>query len=256
MAGSDKIYISTWKQYQEIKQFLEKSGIVKDEYGNTFKPIEYLADYNEKKFEDARNNVITGYKESYARGDWKWYVENNLMTQEEYDNFNPEDHIEIPIMNNPVFYDVWLIRNCEIDWVVKRLKEQYGYENFYTEIKEKRSLYDTFKRNGLGNNIKVKLPKYNKNLYGIEIEFPENKYELSTSYDEETDRWNNRAELKQQTCFCSMATFGKINNIKRTKKGIYRKLCKWNLPENTKITLYYDSPKKLKIIETVIKKKN
>ena len=126
MAGSDKIYISTWKQYQEIKQFLENSGIVKDEYGNTFKPIEYLADYNEKEFEDARNNVITGYKESYARGDWKWYVENNLMTQEEYDNFNPENYIEIPIMNNPVFYDVWLIHIVLLVFLLPNLFHNFG----------------------------------------------------------------------------------------------------------------------------------
>lgn len=253
MAGIDKIYIQTWKQYIEIKEFLEKSGTVKDKYGNIFKPIEYLAEFEEKEFENIKSNIIISHKNSYSRGDWKWYVENDLMTQEEYDNFNPEDHVEIPIMNNPVFFDVWLIRNCEIDWVVKRLKEQYGDEGLYTEIKEERSLYDTFERSGLGNDIKVKLPKYNKNLYGIEIKFPEDKYELSTSYDEDTDRWNNKAELKEQWCFSSLATFGR--NIKRTRKGIYRKLCKWDLPENTKVILYYTLPNKIKIVETTIKRK-
>lgn len=248
MAGVDKIYIQTWKQYIEIKEFLKKSGTVKDKYGNTFKPIEYLAEYEEKEFNNLKEEIIRNIKENYTS-----YINCNLMiTQEEIDNFKPEDHVEIPIMNNPVFFDVWLIRNCEIDWVVKRLKEQYGDEG-YTKIKEKRSLYDTFKRNGLGNDIKVKLPKYNKNLYGIEIEFPEDKYELSTSYDEDTDRWNNKAELKEQWCFSSLATFGR--NIKRTRKGIYRKLCKWDLPENTKVILYYTSPNKIKIVKTTIKRK-
>lgn len=249
MAGVDKIYIQTWKQYIEIKEFLKKSGIVRDKYGNTFKPIEYLAEYEEKEFNNLREDIIRNIKENYTN-----YLNcNSMITQEEIDNFKPENYIEIPIMNNPVFFDVWLIRNCEIDWVVKRLKEQYGYEGLYTEIKEKRSLYDTFKRDGLGNDIKVKLPKYNKNLYGIEIEFPKDKYDLSTSYDEDTDRWNNKAELKEQWCFSSLATFGR--NIKRTRKGIYRKLCKWNLPENTKVILYYTLPNKIKMVETTIKRK-
>lgn len=44
------------------------------------------------------------------------------LYQEEY----PNDWITRPISNFPEEIDMWLLDNCELDWVVSRLKEQYN----------------------------------------------------------------------------------------------------------------------------------
>lgn len=51
--------------------------------------------------------------------------------------------------------DKWLIRNCPIDFIQKRLKEQYG--NDYDDIKNGNC--EMYERNGLGKNIHFKVIK-------------------------------------------------------------------------------------------------
>jgi len=35
---------------------------------------------------------------------------------------------EKPISNFPEEVDRWLLKNCDIDWVISRIKDQYGLE--------------------------------------------------------------------------------------------------------------------------------
>lgn len=51
--------------------------------------------------------------------------------------------------------DKWLIRNCPIDFIQKRLKEQYG--NDYDDIKNGNC--EMYEHNGLGENIHFKVIK-------------------------------------------------------------------------------------------------
>ena len=42
MAGIDKTYIKSWEQYVELRDFFTSCGEVTDDYGNIFRPIDYL----------------------------------------------------------------------------------------------------------------------------------------------------------------------------------------------------------------------
>lgn len=259
MAGVDKLYLSDWSKYEELRDWLKSVGpVVKDDFGNTIiDPYLYLAEYTKEEFEDFIERLIKEDQDSFDRGDYKYCLECGWMTQEEYDNYNPRDHVDIPVMNNPVFFDVWLIRYCPLEWLQELLKKQYG--ETYESIKNRTSLYDTYKRNGLGKNIKVKLPRSCRHIYGISIKFPED-HEFSVSYDDENNRWNNRLELREQWSFGSTAFHweGPKKNkrlFKRNRKSIFRCLQKWDLPEGTKVELVLDNCRKFKTIETTIKKK-
>lgn len=260
MAGVDKLYLSDWSKYEELLNWLKSVGpVIKDDFGNTITdPYLYLADYTKEQFEDFIEHLVKEDQESFDRGDYKYYLENGWMTQEEYDNYNPRDHVDIPVMNNPVFFDVWLIRYCPLEWLQELLKKQYG--RTYESIKQKTSVYDNYSRNGLGKNIKIKLPKSCKGVYGISIKFPKDSedYDSSVSYDSDNNRWNNRLELKEQWSFGSMAFHWETPKrnkrlFKRNRKSIYRCLQKWDLPEGTKVELFYNC-KGHKIINTVVKK--
>jgi len=43
-----------------------------------------------------------------------------------YPKFDYEDNSERPISNFPEKIDKWLLKYCTIDWVVKKIKEQYN----------------------------------------------------------------------------------------------------------------------------------
>ena len=255
MAGLDKLYLSEWTKYEELRDWLiSKGSNIKDDYGNVFEPINFLADYTEDYFKSLIESLVSKDQERYDSGEYKSYVEDGCMTQEEYDNYNPRDYVDIPIMNNPIFFDVWLIRYCPFDWLQELLKKQYG--KTYEDIKNRTSLYDTYKRNGLGKNIKVKLPKSCRWVYGISIKFPED-HEFSVSFDSDNNRWNNRLELREQWSSSGMAFHWETPRrnkrlFKRNRKSIYRCLQKWDLPENTIVTLYQDLNKPE--IKTIIKK--
>lgn len=259
MAGVDKLYLADWSKYEELLGWLKSVGpVVKDDFGNTITdPYLYLADYIKEKFEEDVESLVKMDQESFDRGDYKYHLEQGWMTQEEYDNYNPRDYVGIPVMNNPVFFDIWLIRYCPLDWLQELLKKQYG--EIYEDIKNRTSVYDTYKRNGLGKNIKIKLPKYCKDLYGIEIIIP-NEHELSTYFDCETKSWHTRLELRDYWCSSNIAAFndgvGKKRLFKWNRKSIYRCLQKWDLPEGTKVKLVFINSNYKTVEKIILKKKH
>lgn len=254
MAAIDKTYLKRWEDYSSLKSWLQTIGKVTDDFGNTFRPIDFFwDDWTEDKFNSCIQKELERVQKSYDKGDYKWYLDEGLMTQEEYDNFIPFDHISgIPIWNTPRHFDVWLIRNCPFDFIQDRLKEQYGggwsketftnpdEDNMYLQIKNKTSCYDTYKRNGLGKNIRI-----NKNLFPvfrskltccvstyIEIEFPDE----SVWYNDEYDCWPSRNDLRNQSSGSS-SSFSTKGHMK--PKTIFRKLQKWDLPEGSKVHVEY-----------------
>lgn len=150
--------------------------------------------------------------------------------------------------------DKWLIKNCPIDFIQKRLKEQYGDD--YDDIKN--GNYETYKRNGLAQYIHFKVIKkphvyrrfsfiytdrqnklrvYKDNKMGVwDIRVIDEDYYWF--YNEQYNYWTNNIEdfpFDSFTC-----TLKKKNlNI----KSICRYLRKWNLPAGIKITIdnvYFD----------------
>ena len=254
MAAIDKTYLKRWEDYSSLKSWLQTIGKVTDDFGNTFRPIDFFwDDWTEDKFNSCIQKELKRVKKLYSEGGYKWYLDEGLMTQEEYDNFIPFDHVSgIPIWNTPRHFDVWLIRNCPFEFIQDRLKEQYGggwsketftnpdEDNMYLQIKNKTSCYDTYQRNGLGKNIHI-----NKNLFPvfrskltccvstyIEIELPDE----SVWYNDEYDCWPSRNDLRNQSNGSS-SSFSTKGHMK--PKTIFRKLQKWDLPEGSKVHVEY-----------------
>lgn len=152
---------------------------------------------------------------SFLIGKRKYYVSNYLFQyEEEYEGI-------APVWNTPIYLDIWLIRNCQLPFIVERLKEQYC--DTYTEIAEYRSVYDTFNRNGLGKNIKYKVLKYPHIKWSTKRYWWIQCYDISWDYNEKDDMWyhfNEAMPIHSNTAF--------IKNF--SLKKFHRKLKKWNLP--------------------------
>ena len=159
MAAIDKTYIKSWEQYAEIRDFFTSCGEVIDDYGNVFKPIDYLWKREENEFKETVERLSKEAIERYKGGGYDWSFEHGYITQEEYDNFNPYDYVDIPIMNTPTVFDIWMIRNCQhIEWLQDDLKDKYsgGWsktaftehndDDLYYQILNHTSCYDTYQR--------------------------------------------------------------------------------------------------------------
>ena len=99
MAGIDTIY-GTQKQYNELKRWLKENQ----------KPIKCRVGFD-----------LVGNKETPI-------YEMVLPTERLYSR-NGYDKNKRPISNFPEAIDKWLLKNCKIEWVVNRIKEQYGINN-------------------------------------------------------------------------------------------------------------------------------
>ena len=128
MAYIDKTYVETWDKYQQLKNWCISVGTTVDDYGNKIIPINFLNEWEEKDFQHVSETPFDG----------------------------------LSVWNTPEYFDVWLIRNCPLDFIQNRLKEQYGVswsktsftnrqeESQYQLIKEHRAKCDLYQRNGLG----------------------------------------------------------------------------------------------------------
>ena len=234
MAAIDKTYLDSWEQYQQLKDWCSSIGTTMDDYGNKIRPIDFLWNY------------------------WK-----------------PEDFKKghgVPVWNTPEYFDVWLIRNCPLDFIQDNLKEQYddnGWsktsltgrqeQSAYELIKEHKSAYDLYKRNGLGEDAVISVDwKYNNNFnddklwwwINIKGAQPEDMW----WYNGTSDSWVNtgQGELKPWTSnVCHR--WGKFNIHK-----VLRMIRKWNLPEGTKVhfDLMYKRYTQKEFIVTVRKQKS
>ena len=221
MAGIDKTYIKTYNQYKEVCDWCKDIIVTFDNTfvkNVSFKPYDFINEYTEDDFNQLPENV------------------------------------ELVLWNTPCYMDKWLIKNCPIDFIQKRLKEQYGDD--YDGIKN--SNCEMYERNGLGKDIHFKVIKkphvyrrfsfiytdrqnklrvYKDNKMGVwDIRIKDKDY--CWFYNEQYDYWTNNIEdfpFDSFTC-----TLKKKNlNI----KSICRYLRKWNLPAGIKITIdnaYFD----------------
>lgn len=225
MAAIDKTYIYDWETFKEIRDWAKnKSFVLKN--GEKINLIDYFyyPNLTEKEF----NEYKTEYEKEYSGCIF-----------------------EIVLWNTPIYVDIWLIRNCPFEFIQDRLKEQYGGgwsktaftdhndEDMYTQIKEHRSIYDTYQRNGLGKKAKIKF--YNlfgsfirdkKCFWSIEVNPPWLKgkpinFNSSSWYNETDDMWYWNEEAMPWTCSCCH------KKGTMTKKNIVNLIKKWNLPKGT-----------------------
>lgn len=241
MAGIDKTYISTYKEFDEIRNWAKEQKVP---YGN--KTV-LLTDFM--------------FYPDLTEEEWNEDLEYSVKHEMEALGISREESIESyekALWNTPTFVDVWLIRNCPFDTVQDRLKEQYGggwsklaftdhnYEDEYEQIKAGTSIYDTYQRNGLGKKAKVKIDFFgchirDKHLrWWIEVNcshrawdgkriFPEGEDKAYYWYNDELDAWYVDEELMPITS--NMAEHKGV----LTEKNIVNMVRKWNFPKGTVI---------------------
>lgn len=212
MAAIDRTYLKTWDEYSKLKQWVETLGTVTDDYGNRFDLSRYL--YN--------------------------------RTEEDFASLSDGD--DLSVWSTPRHIDIWLIRNCPLDFIQDNLKEQYsggwsktaltGYnpDDQYTQILERRSVYDTYERNGLGKEARIKIDytvndrfKDSHMVWWIDI------MDLGWWYRESTDSWNNDTfDMHNQDSECMS---DKIYTGYLSRKKLLRWIRKWDLPAGTKISV-------------------
>lgn len=180
MAGIDKTWFRKWDQYKEVHDWADSVGRVTDEYGNTFRPIDFMCDWT---------------VESYHKA----YIEQIKYFKKKSDVSDPEKYIEFILWNTPTYFDVWLIRNCPIKFIQERLMEQYGSE--YEDIKNHKSIYDS-PRADAGHKFKV------KKIYDIKYRDDDSRWSIQIHsepegmmycYNESTNMWYDFCECREIT---------------------------------------------------------
>jgi hypothetical protein len=67
---------------------------------------------------------------------YNWCKENNPFTTKYFYYFAEaksgelSDNVKYPICNFPTIVDRWMVKHCNIEWVVKQIKNQYNEEDF------------------------------------------------------------------------------------------------------------------------------
>ena len=159
------------------------------------------------------------------------------------ESFKIDDN-EYPLTNFPHKIDYYLIKNCDIPFIVERLKDQYGES--YNEIKNDNEILNdyTFEKFKIIRE-KSKYPyiiKKQKRKFIITIE-DLNNYD-TWMYDKKISQWRNldrSNNLNSNNCRSNIK-FGK------SRKAIIRKVNKWNLPKGVEIEIlgtYYSSSFKI-----------
>ena len=107
MAAIDKIYLSTYDQYIQFRNWLIEQPKLKDKYGKEVSLMKYFFDYCDKKY---------------------WFDENGK-------------DVTHPVYSAPYYVDAYIIRNCPLDFVQEELMLNYGHwsqeriHRFYEDIK-------------------------------------------------------------------------------------------------------------------------
>lgn len=243
MAAIDKIYVKTWEEYSQFRDWCKAQPKLKDKYG--------------------KEESITAYLYKHCRENWN-------------------TDCEKPIFMAPYYVDAYVIRNCPLDFIQKELMVNYGHwsqeriKDFYNDVinlssdgeypywakKEdfifnedgtvelkgleesdyskilKGELYATpytSKKYVIGKHFKcTKHPKYKFNKpfkcgsWFIDIETPDNMEIGWMWYHPNTNTWDFYDEYV-------ISKWSSSTTYVKTIKALMRHMRKWNLPVGTKV---------------------
>lgn len=253
MAAIDKTYLNKWEDFDKVRNWaLKTSFTLKNGQKIDLKDFLYYPNLTKEEWDEWHDEKIKYAEEHYNNPE---YIKQCKELYGEDWKFDPENYFNVVLWNTPVYVDIFLIRNCPFDFIQDRLKEQYGggwskeaftnhnNDNTYEQIKNHTSVYDTYQRNGLGKNAKVKFYDYyernllrdKKIVWFIEVnpywynnkKLPQN--DISMWYNEYDKMWY--CDLEAMDYDSNMCTIqGTL-----TKKNIVNLVKKWNLPKNTYI---------------------
>ena len=192
MAGIDKTYVTCWEDYVEVKNWAESVGVVRDDFGNVFSPIDWLAEYEETEFRESIREQCERYKAYYSDPTHLKEARDVLGNNWKPD---PNGEGELVLWNTPTYFDVWLIRYCPIDFIQERLKQQYG--SSYFEIKERRSEYDHYVRPAASSHFKILLLGSFPRIRQRDLRLYVQVEDTGWMYSEETGEWNYWLECRE-----------------------------------------------------------
>ena len=250
MAAIDKIYVNSYDEYVQFRDWLKAQPKLRDKYGKEISLMAYFFDYWDKD---------------------SWFDENG-------------ENVTHPVYSAPYYVDAYIIRNCPIEGVQKDLMLNYGYwsqeriHEFYEDIKnwdssngpcpywakledfifnedgtmsikglEKSSyeeildgeLYALPYRTGLeyGSHFRlIKSPNGKKTIpferplkgmWWVTVENVNDKYD-SMWYNDYTDTWDFMEEFVISKWTSNTAYV-------KTITGLKRKIRKWKLPVGAKV---------------------
>lgn len=93
MAAIDRIYLSSYDEYIQFRDWLKAQPKIKDKYGKETSLMAYFFDYWDKEC---------------------WFDENG-------------NNVGHPVFSAPYYVDAYIIRNCPFDFVQEKLMLDYGY---------------------------------------------------------------------------------------------------------------------------------
>ena len=229
MEGIDKTYLKNWEQFDAVRNWA-KETVVPLKNGKTVPMVNfmYYPDLTKQEWDEMHAERIAYANEYYNTPE---HIAEMRKWEGDDWTFDAENYFDVVLWNTPTYVDVFLIRNCPFDFIHKRLVEQYGEET-YNQIKNGTSVYDTYQRNGLGKNARVKfskhafsyLPRDKKCWWWIDI------IDWGWWYNEDDDMWYNHYELMPTTCNVNNRIHGAL-----TKKNIVNMIRRWNLPKGIKV---------------------
>lgn len=237
MAGIDKTYVKSWADYVKVRDWVLSVGEVKDDFGNIFSPYDWMAEYEEAEFKEAIEEQKKRYRDYYADPEHVKQAKDFLGEDWEPDK---EGIGELVLWNTPTYFDVWLIRECPIQFIQDRLRQQYASD--YDKIKERKSEYDLYTRPAASQHFKL-FPAYPssrvKNGW-LHIQVEDNDW----NYSEETKEWHHWLECREFNTN-TMDIKGPL-----TRRKLKRVIKKCGFPAGIKLTIFYGG----QIFEVVIKK--
>lgn len=216
MAAIDKTYITSWSQIQETIDWASSIGDIIDDFGNKLNPMWWLADWTKEYFDE-------------------WAAE----------FIKRNETVNIPMWVTPTYFDIWLIRNCPIDFIQERLKDVYGDD--YDKIKNHTSAYDTYVRN-VGAHYSVSQTKYKYRFKDDQLVWWISADRMC--YNKHTDEWKDM--YLEPSPYTSSHCIIRCN---LTKSKLTRMVKKWKLPVGTKLHFSGDYKRHImKSFEITIKK--
>lgn len=240
MAGIDKTYLRDWEQFDAVRNWAKETRIpLKNGKTVSMANFLYYPDLTKQEWDKWHDEQIRDVNELYNKDPERFIKERKEMYGDDW-VFDPENYFEIVLWNTPTYIDVFLIRNCPFDFIQERLREQYGGgwsktaftehndDDMYEQIKNGTSVYDTFQRNGLGKNAKVRfhgygyVPRDKKCWWWVQTG---RNVPIGWWYNEDDDMWYNEYECMPWNT--NTAHFhGAL-----TKKNIVNIVKRWNLPK-------------------------
>ena len=226
MAGIDKTYVTNWTDYKAAYDWASSVGTVTDDFGNVFAPLDWMAEYSEEEFAECIESQKKRYRDYYADPEHVRQAKDALGKDWEPDK---EGIGELTLWNTPTYFDVWLIRYCPIDFIQRRLKQQYG--SSYIEIKERRSEYDHYVRPAVSSHFKIlplgSFPHIRQRDLRLHVQV-----ESDWMYSEETGEWHYWLECREWN------TNTETINGPITRRKFKRYIKKCGFPAGVRLRVY------------------